>query len=323
MTSRPHLQKLVERVRARPPLEAALVHPVDRESLQLALSGAFAGYLAPTLVGPERRIRDEADRAGLDITRLPLVDAPDDPRRAAEHAVVLVRAGRAQALVRGALPVDDLLAPVAAADSGLRTSRRLSHALFLDLPGQARPLIVTDALVNVAPNLAAKKDIVHNAVVLAHALGLAEPRVALLAAKGTVAPAFPSTSEAAALRSMAAQGAFPGALVDGPMTPDVAISAEAARHAGLRSAVAGAADVLVAPTMESAVMLSRALVGLTGGVAPGLVLGARVPIVVPGAQEPIESRIGSCVLAALLHAATGDAPALADPPRPRSQPAVA
>jgi phosphate acetyltransferase len=311
MPLRPHLQKLVERVRLHPPLPAAIVHPVDRDSLQLALSGAFAGYLAPTLVGPEQRIRGEANRAGLDISRLRIVDAPDDPRGSADRAVLLARDGEVQALVRGDLSIDDALAPVAAADSGLRSARRLSHALFLDLPGQARPLIVADALLNVAPNLAAKKDIVRNTIAFAHALGVTEPNVALLAAKGTIAPAFPSTSEAAALMSMAQQGAFPGAVVEGPLTPDVALCAESARQAGARSAVAGRADVLIAPSMEAAVMLARTLTGLAGGLAAGLVLGATVPIVVPASHDPMETRIACCVLASLVGSALRDARAAA------------
>jgi phosphate acetyltransferase len=300
MPHRPHLQKLVERVRLQPPLPAAIVHAVDRDSLQLALSGAFAGYLAPTLVGPEQRIRDEANRAGLDISRLPVVDTADDPRRAAERAVLLARDGAVQALVRGALSIDDALAPVAAPESGLRTRRRLSHALFCDVPGLGRPLVVADALLNVTPNLAAKKDIVRNTIAFAQALGFAEPRVALLAAKGTIAAALASTSEAAALMSMAAQGAFPGAVVEGPLTPDVALSAELARAAGARSDVAGRADVLVAASMEAAVMVARTLIGVTGGLAAGLVLGATVPIVVPASHDPMEARIASCVLASLV-----------------------
>jgi len=322
MNSRPHLQRLVERVRLLPPLPAAIVHAVDRDSLQLALSGAFAGYLAPTLVGPEQRIRDEANRAGLDITRLPLVDAADDPRSSAERAVQLAKRGDVHALVRGALSLDTMLVPVAAQDSGLRTVRRLSYVQFLDLPGQPRPLIAADAMLNVAPNLAAKKDIVRNTIAFAHALGLAMPNVALLAAKGTITPAFPSTSEAAALMSMAAQGAFPGAVVEGPMTADVALSPEFARHAGTRSAVAGRADVLIAPTMEAAVMLVRALTGLTGGLAAGLVLGAAVPIVVPGPQDPIETRVASCLLASLFSAALREAPA-AQAARPVAAPVAA
>lgn len=313
MTPRPHLQKLAERVRLGPALPAAVVFPVDRDSIQLALSGAFAGYLAPVLVGPEQRIRSVADRAGLDLSRLAVADTADDPDAAARRAVDLVREGSVRALVRGSLPVEALLSPVAAPASGLRAAR-LSHALFLDVPGRARPLIVADAMLNVAPTLAAKKDILRNTIAFAHALGIAEPLVALLAAKGVVAPSFPSTSEAAALKSMASQGAFPGAVVDGPLTPDVALSPEAARASGSASPVAGTADVLVGPSMEGTVMLARALTGMSGGLAAGLVLGASVPIVVPAAQDSNETRIASCVLASLV--ATAAANARASTPEP-------
>lgn len=315
MLARPHLKKLVERARLLPALPAAIVFPVDRDALQLALSGAFAGYLAPTLVGPEQRIRDTANRAGLDISRLTLVDAPDEPRAASQVAVHLARQGTVRALIRGSLAHEDLLAAVAARDSGLRSDRRLSQATFLDLPGQSRFLLLADAQLNVAPNLAAKKDIVRNTLDLALALGVATPHVALLAAKNTVAPAFPSTSEAAALRSMARQGAFAGAIVDGPLTPDAALSEEAAQRLGVRSEVAGRADVLIAPTMEAASMVLRTLTGLTGGLAAGIVLGARVPIVIPGARDPMDVRIASCVLASLAASVQPmpDAPALTIP----------
>lgn len=307
MNARPHLQKLVERARLLPALRAAVVFPLDRDSLQLALSGAFAGYLAPTLVGPEQRIRDAADRSGLDISRLGVLDTPDEPRAAALRAVELAREGRAGVLIRGSLSIEDLLSPVAAAESGVRTERRLSHATFLDLPGQSRFLIVADAMLNVAPNLAAKKDILLNTIQLATALGVASPRVALLAAKGTIAPAFASTSEAAALKSMAAQGAFHGAVVDGPMTPDVALSGEIARQYGVKSEVAGCVDVLIAPTMEAATMVSRTMIAVAGGLAAGLVLGAKVPVVLGSPHEAMEVRIASCVLASLVLAAQGDA----------------
>ena len=297
--SRPHLQKLVERARLLPALPVAIVFPLDRDALQLALSAAFAGYLAPLLVGPEQRIRDTANRSGLDISRLTLVDSPDDPRAASNLAVGLAREGRVRALIRGSLAHEELLAAVAAPDSGLRGERRMSHATFLDLPGQSRFLLVADGHLNVAPNLAAKKDIVQNTLDLAFALGVEAPQVALLAAKNTVAPAFPSTSEAAALKSMARQGSFEGAVVDGPLTPDAALSAEAAQRHGVRSDVAGRADILIAPTMEAAVMVLRTLTGLTGGLAAGVVLGARVPIVVPGPRDPMDVRIASCVMASL------------------------
>jgi phosphate acetyltransferase len=303
MMARPHLQKLVERARLLPALPAAVVFPVDRDSLQLALSGAFAGYLAPTLVGPDERIRDAANRAGLDISRLTIVDTPDEPRAASECAVMLAREGKVSALIRGSLAHEDLLTSVAAPASGLRGERRLSHATFLDLPGQSRFLLIADASLNVAPNLAAKKDILENTLELAYALGVVTPNVALLAAKCTVAPAFPSTSEAAALRSMAAQGAFAGAIVEGPLTPDIALSSEAARLHGVKSEIAGHADVLIAPTMEAATMVLRTLTGVTGGLAAGLVLGAKVPVVMPSPRDPMEVRIASCVLASLAFAA--------------------
>lgn len=299
MVTRPHLQRLVERVRQLPALPAAFVYPLDRDSLQLALSAAFAGYLVPTLVGPEERIRDVANRAGLDITRLALVGTPDQPRAAAEHAIQLVREGQVRALVRGSLAHEDLLAPVAHQESGLRGERRLSHATFLDLPGQPRFLLVADASLNVTPNLAAKKDIVQNTVGLAIALGVGVPKVALVAAMGTVTSAFPSTSEAAALKSMASQGMFPGAVVDGPMLPEVALSVEAASRNGVNSEVAGRADVLIAPTMEGAMMIVGTLTGISGGLAAGLVLGAQVPIVMGSPRDPMEVRIASCVLASL------------------------
>lgn len=313
MMPRPHLQKLVERARLLPALRAAFVFPLDRDSLQLALSGAFAGYVAPTLVGPEARIRDAANRAGLDISRLPIVGTPDEPRAATERAIALVRDGKAGAIVRGSLAHDELLAPIADPERGLRGDRRLSHAMFLDLPGYPRPLLLADASLNVAPNLAAKKEILQSTIELALALGIAAPNVALLAAKSTVAPTFPSTSEAAALRSMALQGAFPGAIVEGPLTPDVALSADAARLHGVKSEIAGQADVLLAPTMEAAAMVLRTLIGITGGLAAGLVLGARVPIVMPSPRDAMDVRIASCVLASLAVSAVANARTVAAP----------
>jgi phosphotransacetylase len=311
MPPRPHFAKLVDRARLLPPLSAAVVFPVDRESLQLALSGAFAGYLAPTLVGPESLVRDAALRAGLDISRMPLVDTPDDPRAAGERAASLARGGKVDALIRGTLSHEDLLAPVAATDSGLRTDRRLSHATFLDVPGVARPLVLTDSALNVTPTLAAKREILLNALALSAAIGIATPRVALLAAKNVVSPAFPSTVEAAALKSMAAQGMFGEAILDGPFTPDVALAADAAGVHGVRSAIAGHADLLLAPTMESAIMVLRTLCAVTGALAAGIVLGAKVPIVLGTQFDSMEVRMAGCVLAALAAAATREAEAAA------------
>ncbi len=313
MLPRPHLTKLVERTRLLPALPAAIVFPVDRDSLQLALSGAFAGYIEPTLVGPEARIRDAAARAGLDISRLPLANTPDEPRAASERAVLLARTGKVGALIKGSLSNEDLLAPVAAPESGLRTDRRLSHAYFLDLPGQTRGLLLADAQLNITPNLAAKRDIVINTVQLAVALGVTTPLVALLAAKNLVSPAFASTGDAASLKSMGAQGLFGGAVLDGPLTPDIAFSMDAARSHGVRSDVAGKADVLIAPTMEAATMVLRTLTGLTGGLAAGVVLGAQVPIVLGTQFDAMEVRMAGCVLASLAVSAARETLAQAEP----------
>ncbi|HYR01178.1 MAG TPA: bifunctional enoyl-CoA hydratase/phosphate acetyltransferase [Casimicrobiaceae bacterium] len=307
MAVRPQFQRLVERVRMRPPLAAAIVYPCDRDSLQTALSGAFAGYLEPILVGPEGRIRDTALRAGLDISRLPIVDTADDPRAAGQRAAEVVRDGKVAALVKGSMSDGDLLAPVAASESGLRTERRLSHASFLDLPGRPNGMLVADAQLNIAPNLAAKKDIVANTVELAHALGVSVPSVALLAAMDYVTPAFASTADAAALKSMAEQGLFGKTACEGPLTADTALSAEAARANGVKSDLAGHPDVLIAPSMEAASLLLRTLTGLTGGLAAGIVLGARIPIVVPARTDSMEVRMASCVLASLIVAARAPA----------------
>lgn len=302
MAARPHFQKLVERVRLRPPLRAAVVYPCDRDALQAALSAAFAGYLDPVLVGPESRIRAAADKAGLDISRLRVVDTPDEPRLASATAATLARNGEVAALVKGSLSNEELLGPVADAASGLRTQRRLSHAYFVDVPGAPRGYVVADAQLNIEPNLAAKRDIIQNTAQLAIALGIEAPCIALLAAIDGPSPSFRSTADAVALKSMAQHGLFGAARVDGPFTPDSALSPDAARVRGLTSEVAGRADVLVAPSMENAVMVVRTMLALGGGLAAGLVLGAKVPIVASMRLDPIEVRVASCVLASLVSA---------------------
>ena len=303
---RPQFQRLVEKIRTRPPLPVGFVHPCDADSLQLALSGAFAGYLAPILIGSEVRVRDVAAKAGLDISRLSIVDTADDPRAAGIRAAEIARDGKVSALVKGSMSDGDLLAPIAAPESGLRGERRLSHAYYLDLPGRPNGILVADALINIAPNLAAKKDIVANTIDLAKALGIVAPNVALLAAMDYINPAFTSTGDAAALKAMAEQGMFGNAVLDGPLTADSALSIEAARANGVHSEVAGRPDVLVAPTMEAASMVLRTLIGLTGGLAAGIVLGARIPVVVPARIDSMEMRMASCVLASILFSAHAD-----------------
>jgi len=306
MPVRPQFQRLVEKIRMRPPLPAAVVHPCDTDSLQLALSGAFAGYLAPLLVGPESRIRDAAAKAGLDISRLSIIDTEDDPRAAGMRAAEIAREGRVSVLIKGSMSDGDLLAPVAAPEAGLRSNRRLSHAYFVDVPGRPNGLFIADAQLNVVPNLAAKKDIVANTIDLARAAGIVTPVVALLAALDYVNPAFVSTADAAALKTMAEQRMFGNAVVDGPLTVDSALSAEAARGNGLKSEVAGRPDVLIAPTMETASMVVRTLTGLTGGLAAGIVLGAALPILIPSRTDSMEVRMASCVLASLVLMARPD-----------------
>jgi phosphate acetyltransferase len=299
MPARPHFQKLVERVRLHPPLAAGIVYPCDRDALQMAFSGAFAAYIAPTLIGPEKRIRETADKAGLDISRMSIVDTADDPRAAAAKSVELARDGHVEALVKGSLGNEELLSLVAAQDSGLRTTCRLSHAYFVDIATQPRGYLLADAQMNVTPNLAAKRDIVQNTVHLARALDIEVPKVALLAAMDGAAAAFTSTTDAVALKSMATQGRFPGAIIDGPLTPDSALSMEAANAKGVKSDIAGLVNVLIAPSMESALMVLRTMLALSQGLAAGIVLGARVPIVAPMRHDSMEVRMASCVLASL------------------------
>jgi phosphotransacetylase len=283
-----------------PPLSAAIVYPCDRDSLQNALSARFAGYLAPILVGPEKRITDAAAQAGLDLSRIDLIDTPDDPFAAAQRAVALAKNGETQALIKGSLYPDDLMRAVAAPETGLRGERRLTHAFFVDVPGYARAFVLSDAVLNIAPNLAAKRDIVQNAIDFAQSLGVANPQVAVLSAVEGVTAALPATGDAAALAKMATQGLITGGAVDGPLTADAAMSPTAARAGNVSSQVAGNADVLIVPGMESGALLVRAMVGMFGALAAGVTLGAKVPIVLSARSESMEVRMASCVLASLV-----------------------
>ena len=300
MVTRPQFQRLVDRVRNLSPLPAAVVFPCDRDALQIALSGRFAGYLAPVLVGPEKRIADAAAQAGLDLSRVDMVDTPDDPFAAAQRAVALARTGEVRALIKGSLYPDDLMRAVATPESGLRSERRLTHAYFLDIPGSARSFVLSDAVLNIVPTLAAKRDIVQNAIEFAQALGIATPHVAILSAVEGVTPALPASGDAAALTKMAAQGMITGAVVDGPLTADSALSAAAARANGIESKVAGNADVLIVPGLESGALLLRMLTGMFGTLAAGVTLGAKVPVVLSARGESMEVRMASCVLASLV-----------------------
>ena len=301
---RPHLRfdELVARAQQGPAVLTAVVHPCDLASLEGALEAARLKLIVPILVGPVQKIQQTAARYGLDIAGLDVVDAAHS-HDAARKAVEQVRAGRAEALMKGSLHTDELMSAVVARETGLRTERRVSHCFIMDVPGHPQPLVITDAAINIAPSLKDKVDIVQNAIDLAHALGAAEVRVAILSAMETVNPDVPSTIEAAALCKMADRGQITGAMLDGPLALDNAISPEAAAIKKIDSPVAGRANVLVVPDLEAGNMLAKSLSFLAGADAAGIVLGARVPIILTSRADAEITRLASCAVASLLAAA--------------------
>ncbi len=295
-------ERLIARCKSLPPTPTAVVHPCDESSLKGVVDAARAGLIAPVLVGPSARIRDVAAKAGLDIGGFRIVDASYSQDSAAK-AVELVRSAEVEALMKGSLHTDELMGAVVKRETGLRTARRLSHCFVMDVPGHPEPLIITDAAVNIAPTLRDKVDIVQNAIDLAHDLGATEVRVAILSAMETVNPDVPSTVEAAALCKMADRGQITGALVDGPLALDNAISPEAAKIKNIASPVAGRANVLVVPDLEAGNMLAKSLTFLAGADAAGIVLGARVPIILTSRADSLGARLASCAVAALVASA--------------------
>lgn len=281
------------------PILTAVVHPCDAASLQGALSAMAQGLIKPILVGPAARIKETARDAGADLNGVSIVDARHS-HAAAEIAVKLAREGKAEALMKGALHTDEVMSAAVDAATGLRTERRMSHVFVMDVPSYPKPLLITDAAINIAPNLRTKADIAQNAIELAHALGVSEPKLAILAAVETVYPAMPSTVEAAALCKMADRGQISGGLLDGPLAFDNAISKEAAQTKGIVSEVAGEADILLAPDLEAGNMIAKQLIYLAGARSAGLVVGARVPIMLTSRADGIESRVASASLAQLL-----------------------
>ena len=302
--SHPHekFERLVAAAQSKPPVKTAVAHPCDDVSLEGAVEGARLKLIVPILVGPAARIRDAAAKAKLDISGFELVDSAHSHDSAAK-AVALVREGRAEALMKGSLHTDELMGCVVARETGLRTGRRISHCFIMDVPGHADALIVTDAAVNIAPTLAVKVDIVQNAIDLAHVLTKDEVRVAILSAMETVNPDVPSTLEAAALCKMADRGQITGALLDGPLALDNAISPEAVAIKKIKSAVAGRANILVVPDLEAGNMLAKSLSMLAGADAAGIVLGARVPIILTSRADALLARLASCAVASLVAAA--------------------
>jgi phosphate acetyltransferase len=292
-------ERLIARCTSLAPARAAVAHPCDESSLRAAIDAAKANLITPILVGPRERIEAVARQHGIDISSLEIVDVPHS-EASAVAAVALVREGKAEALMKGSLHTDELMGAVVRRDTGLRTARRISHCFVMDVPGHPEPLIITDAAVNIAPSLRDKVDIVQNAIDLARDLGVTDVRVAILSAMETVNPDVPSTLEAAALCKMADRKQITGGVLDGPLALDNAISLEAAQIKRIDSPVAGRANVLVVPDLEAGNMLAKSLSFLAGADAAGIVLGARVPIILTSRADSVMTRLASCAVAALV-----------------------
>ena len=293
---------LMETAKTLPPIKVAVAHPCDQSSLQAVVEAAERKLIDPILVGPKDRIQAVAKEHGLDISGFEIVQAAYSQDSAAK-AVELVREGRAEALMKGSLHTDELMSAVVKRDTGLRTSRRISHCFIMDVPDHDQPLIITDAAVNIAPDLKTKVDIVQNAIDLAGALGQKDVRVAILSAMESVNPDVPSTIEAAALCKMADRGQITGAQLDGPLALDNAISPQAAAIKKISSPVAGRATVLVVPDLEAGNMLAKSLSFLADADAAGIVLGAKVPIILTSRADEEMARLASCAVAQRLVAA--------------------
>ncbi|WP_096787333.1 phosphate acetyltransferase [Rhodobacter sp. CZR27] len=294
--------RLIAAAQAEVPPVTLVVHPCDETSLRGAMEAAAAGLIVPILVGPEARIRAVAAQCGLDLGGTEIVDAPHS-HAAAAQAVAMIRAGRGELLMKGSLHTDELMREVTDKQTGLRTARRISHVFVMDVPGHEETLFITDAAINIFPDLDDKRDIVQNAIDLWTAILRTKPRVAILSAVETVTTKIPSTLDAAALCKMAERGQITGGLLDGPLAFDNAIDPEAARIKGIDSEVAGHAQILVVPDLEAGNMLAKNLTFLTHADAAGLVLGARVPIILTSRADPVRARMASCAAAALYAAA--------------------
>ena len=293
------IDRLIAHVRNLEPVRMAVVHPCDALSLGGAMDARDAGVIVPVLVAPEAKLRSVAADAGIDITGCEIIDAPHS-HAAAAAAACMAGKGEVQALMKGSLHSDEYLGAILAPNVGLRTERRLTHCFIMETASYPRPFIITDAAINIAPTLDDKADIVRNAIDLAHVIGVAQPRVAILAAVETVNARMPATLDAAALCKMADRGQITGGLLDGPLAFDNAVSIAAARVKGIESEVAGRADILVVPDLESGNMLAKQLEYLGDAASAGIVLGARVPIVLTSRADARDTRLASCAVAVLL-----------------------
>ena len=292
--------ELVKNANAFAPLPTAIIHPCDRDSLEGALQARTLGLIEPILVGPEQRIKAVAAEFNLDLGGVEIIDTPHS-HASAEEGVRLVRQGRAGALMKGALHTDEVMSAIVSKQNGLRTERRMSHVFVMDVPTYQKPLLITDAAINIDPDLETKADIIQNAIDLARSIGIALPKVAILSAVETVTPRLRSTVEAGALCKMADRGQITGGLLDGPLAFDNAISPSAALAKGIKSEVAGYADILISPDLEAGNMISKQLTYLAGAEAAGIVVGAQVPIMLTSRADGSRARIASAAIA-VLHA---------------------
>jgi phosphate acetyltransferase len=292
--------QFIERCKDLPAISTAVVWPLSDVALLGAVEAANGGLIEPTLIGDEEEIRALAARMSLEISAYPILHAETEAK-AAELGVAMCRSGNALAMMKGSLHTDELMNVAMNRDTGLRTNRRISHVFIMDTPAYPRTLLITDAAINITPELEDKVHIVQNAIDLAHALGIPEPKVALLSAIETVNPKIKSTLDAAALCKMADRGQITGGILDGPLAFDTAVSAKAADIKGLVSPVAGQADILVVPDLESGNMLAKQLEYLGGAQLAGIVLGARVPTILTSRADSAETRLTSCAVAVLLH----------------------
>jgi phosphotransacetylase len=292
-------ERLLERCKPLAPVPTAVAHPCEKSALEGAIDAARAGLITPLLVGPRKEIEDTANSAGIDLAGFEIVDAANSVD-AARQAVALVREGRAEVLMKGSLHTDELMSAIVSREGGMRTGRRISHVFIMDVPTYHKVIIVTDAAINIAPTLEDKVDIVQNAIDLVISLGHEKPKVAILCAVETVNSKMPATLDAAALCKMSERGQIKGGILDGPLAFDNAISAEAARTKGIKSAVAGDPDILLAPDLEAANILAKNLTFLANADSAGMVLGARVPVILTSRADSVRSRIASCAVAKLV-----------------------
>ena len=291
-------ERLLMKCRKLEPVPTAVAHPCEKTALSGAIEAAEKGLIQPILVGPGAKIEAVAKASGIDLSKFQVVDTPHSQASAAK-AVALVREGKAELLMKGSLHTDELMSAIVARDGGLRTGRRISHVFIMDVPTYHKVLIVTDGAINIAPLLEDKADICQNAIDLAVALGLEKPKVAILAAVETVTSKMPATLDAAALCKMAERGQITGGILDGPLAFDNAISKKAARIKGIRSDVAGDPDILLAPDLEAGNILAKQLTLLANADSAGLVLGAKVPVILTSRADGVRARTASCAVAAL------------------------